>query len=90
MTIDLVDLYLIAYVRVFIDRLDGLAFNKRGVPARHRLYPVEQFLQQQPSGEKHQTHIDWEKITALIKTVSHSSLAISIKGNVQYEFGRKM
>ena len=58
MTIDLVDLYLIAYVRVFIDRLDGLAFNKRGVPARHRLYPVEQFLQQQPSGGKHQTHID--------------------------------
>ena len=58
LTIDLVDLYLIANVRVFIDRLDGLAFNKRGVPARHRLYPVEQFLQQQPSGEKHQTHID--------------------------------
>ena len=34
--------------------------------------------------------IDWEKITALTKTVSHSSLAISIKGKVKYELGRKM
>ena len=59
--IDLIELYLIANVRVFIDRLDGLAFNKRGVPARHRLYPIEQFLQKQPSGGKNQTHVDLGK-----------------------------
>merc|ERR1719397_1466695 len=45
--------HLITNVCMLINWLDGFAFNKGGIPAGHRLYSVEQLLQQQPRGHFH-------------------------------------